>query len=112
MNIDDDKNDCVESIVKTLKQTSTWRKSLALRWPDDPRNIRAGDKLDKLAAEAASLTDAQFEDLKPYHACEITWRNALHMTTRQVGFHHRAGDLDHFIKVLVQNLSSLSSVAA
>jgi hypothetical protein len=108
-----EKNDCIESIHSVLDRTSTWRKSLTVRWPDDPRNARAAARLDQLAADAANLTDEQWADLKShYNWASTVWRDTLNQTARQVGFHHRSGDLDYFIKALAHNLSVSKSVAA
>ncbi|MCK1459601.1 hypothetical protein IVB34_14690 [Bradyrhizobium sp. 2] len=108
-----DKNDCIESIAKTLERTSAWRKSLTARWPDDPRNARASTWLDQLAADVVDMSDAQWEDLKPYYSwASESWRNGLNQSTKQIGFYHRSGDLAFFIEALVRNLSPLSSVAA
>ncbi|MGY4502378.1 hypothetical protein ACVWYH_006335 [Bradyrhizobium sp. GM24.11] len=108
-----EKNDCIESIAKTLERTSAWRKSLTVRWPNDARNVRAAAWLDQLAADVPNMTDAQWEDLKPYYNWSSeTWRNSLNLSTKQVGFYHRSGDLAFFIESLVQNLSPLSRVAA
>ena len=115
MKNDDNKQDCIESISKALRRTSAWRRSLIVRWPDDLRNKRAADRLDKLAEDVASLTDAQWVELQPYHGSgweALAWRDGLNLTARQVGFHFRAGDLDFFVRALIQNLSISSSVAA
>jgi hypothetical protein len=107
-----DKEDCIESITKSLEHTSTWRKALIRRWPDDARNARAAKTLDRLAEDAESLTDDHWLKLQPYYSwASETWRNGLNQTARQVGFHHRAGDIEFFIKALLQNLS-LSGIAA
>ncbi|MDH2341549.1 hypothetical protein [Bradyrhizobium sp. SSUT77] len=113
LKMNNDKEECIESISKTLERASAWRKSLTVRWPDDPRNARAYTRLDQLAADVASLTDDQWATLRcHYNWASESWRDGLNQTARQVGFHHRIGDLDYFIKVLVQNLSVSKSVAA
>ena len=107
-----DKADCIESITKSLEHTSAWRKTLIRRWPDDARNARAAKTLDRLAEGAESLTDDHWLKLQPYYSwASETWRNGVNQTARQVGFHHRAGDIEYFIKALLQNLS-MSGVAA
>lgn len=107
-----DKNDCIESIARVLERTSTWRKALTANFPDDPRNMRAAGMLDRLASDVANLTDEQWSDLKLHFSwASPAWRDALSNATRQVGFHHRAKDLNSFVQALVQQLS-LSSVAA
>jgi hypothetical protein len=59
----DNRQEAIESIVKALERTSAWRRSLTTLFPDDPRDKSAADKLDKLAADLAGLTDAQLETL-------------------------------------------------
>ena len=95
-----------------LDRTSAWRKATALKFANDPRNLKAAHRLDSLAVEAVNLTDGQWAELQPHFSWSSEkWRNALSHTARQVGFHFRAGDLAFFIKAFLQNLSP-SSVAA
>jgi hypothetical protein len=106
-----DRNDCVESIVRALERTSTWRKSLSDKF-DDPRNKRAALTLDQLAIDAAGMTDAEWARLKDHYAwTSLAWRNGLTEATRQIGFHNRRRDFESFIAALVNEVS-LSSVAA
>lgn len=85
-----DKNECVESITTTLDKTSAWRKSLAIRYPDDAaRNLRAAETLSRLAQEAASLTDEHFAALSPhFNWASERWPSAVNETARGVGFLH------------------------
>ena len=108
-----EKIDAVESIIKALVRTSGWRKATARRFPDDPRNMPAVVLLDKLATDAANMTDSHWESLKSYFSWSSeTWRDALNTTARQVGFHHRGKDFDSFVTLLIHNLSNAQSVAA
>jgi hypothetical protein len=109
-----EKNDAVEYIVRVLEQKSDWRKSLAARFPDDPRNLRSSDRLDQLAVEAAEMTDEQFAALKPYFGgwASVAFRDALSQVSRQIGFQHRAKDFESFVKTLVHELSLSSRIAA
>jgi hypothetical protein len=107
-----DKNDAVEYIIRVLEQKSAWRKAITAKFPDDPRNKRASDRLDQLAVEAAGMTDDQFAALKPYFGwASVAFRDAMSQVARQVGFHHRTKDFASFVAALVHELS-LSSVAA
>jgi hypothetical protein len=107
-----DKQDCIESLTGGLKSTSAWRKVTSARFPDDTRNVKAAKILDRLAVEAINLTDTQWIELSTYFGwASEAWRNGLNQTSRQIGFFHRTGDLDVFIKILIQNLSA-SCVAA
>jgi hypothetical protein len=106
------KNDAVEYIIRVLEQKSAWRKSITAKFPDDPRNKRASDRLDQLAVEAAGMTDEQFAALKPYFGwASVTFRDAASQVARQIGFFHRGKDFAGFVAALVHELSQ-SSVAA
>ena len=106
------KEDCAANIVRALERTSAWRKAITSRWPDDPRNDRAAKRLDQFALDAAHLTDEQWADLQRHYSwTSAKWRDGQNQTARQVGFFHRGGDLDFFVKALADTLS-LSSVAA
>jgi hypothetical protein len=106
------KADCIDSIADVLSKTSTWRKNTALRFPDDNRNGKAAKTLDRLSIEAATLTDEQWVELKPHFGWSSeNWRTTLTQTARQAAFHHRFGDLETFIRILLENLSVLSVAA-
>jgi hypothetical protein len=107
------KEDCAANISRALERTSLWRKAMTVRWRDDPRNMRAAKKLDQLALDAADLTESEWLMLQSHYSwTSEKWRNALNETARQVGFFHRAENISHFVKALVQNLSIHSSVVA
>jgi hypothetical protein len=106
------KNDSVEYITRVLEQKSAWRKSITARFPDDPRNKRASDRLDQLAIEAAGMTDEQYDALKPYCGWAfVTFRDTTSQVARQIGFCHRGKDFAAFVAALVHELAK-SSVAA
>jgi hypothetical protein len=110
----EDKQDCIESITRVLEKTSAWRQAVIARHPEDARNVKAVRALNRLAADAVNLTDEHWGSLKPYFGGgwnSHTWRNGLNQTAKQIGFWHRAGDLDIFVKIIIQNMSA-SSVAA
>lgn len=112
MTLENDKFDCVDSIIKALERTSAWRKALTIRFPEDSRNGRAARALDNLSREAAKLTDEQWCELqKHYGWASETWSTALNNSVRSVGFHNRCGDLAAFVRVLLENLSITTRVA-
>ena len=106
-----DKSDCIEAIVRAFERTAVWRKSICANYRDN-RNIRAADMLDKLAIDAAKMTDDEFLLLKDQFSwSSMAWRTALNNATRQVGFYNRSKDFGSFVKALVHELS-LSRIAA
>jgi hypothetical protein len=108
-----DKNDAAEYIIRVLEHKSAWRKAITAKFPDDPRNERAADRLDQLAVEAAGMTDDQFAALKPYFGwASVAFRDSLSQVARQIGFHHRGKDFASFVAALVRELSLSSRIAA
>ena len=105
------KQEIIDSISRVLESAASWRRATATRFPDDPRNIKAARTLDKLAADAADLTDEQWAELKPHYGGwdSEAWRRGLSQTARQVGFWNRSRDLNAFTKVLVRNCSDVAA---
>lgn len=88
-----EKQDCIESIVRGLERTSAWRKAISANF-NDPRNMRAVATLDQLAIDAARMNDAQWASLKAHYAwTSLAWRNSLTQVTRQIGFLQSASGL-------------------
>jgi hypothetical protein len=55
--IENEKIDCVDALIFGLNRTAQWRQKMAVRFPADPRNIRAAEYLFKLATDAKELSD-------------------------------------------------------
>jgi cyclopropane fatty-acyl-phospholipid synthase-like methyltransferase len=109
--ISNEKQDCIESVVRVLERTSAWRKAISANF-NDPRNVRAAATLDQLAVDAAGMTDDQWASLKNHYAwTSLAWRNSLTQVTRQIGFYNRQRDFGSFVTALVHELS-LSRLAA
>jgi hypothetical protein len=110
--MNDNKQDCIESIIYTLNRTATWRKGMAIKYPNDPGNNRAVKMLDQLAVDAASMTEEQWSKLEPQFSwASGVWRNGVSEAARNVAFGHRARDFDSFVKAIVLHMAQ-SSVAA
>jgi hypothetical protein len=108
----ENKLDCMESVIHVLKRTGGWRRAISVDF-NDPRNVRAAVTLEKLAIEAAAMTDEQFNDLQPHFEWSSqTWRTAINNVARQIGFHNRSKDFGAFVRSLVHELSLSQRVAA
>jgi hypothetical protein len=107
------KTDCAESIAQYLERTGVWRRSLAAKFPDDVRNPRAAETLEKLSVAAADLTDSQWELLKPNYGGwnSETWRSALSQAARQVGFGFRQKRFESFVRLLLSQFSKTEIAA-
>jgi hypothetical protein len=107
-----DKNECIDSIVRVLERTAVWRRSISANF-NDPRNVRAAETLERLAIDAAGMTDDQFICLKPHFDwASMSWRNAISQASRQIGFFNRSKDFGAFVRALAHELSLSSRVAA
>ncbi len=102
----EDKLDCAESIIRAAERTASWRKTIAPNFNDE-RNVKAAVTLEKLAVDAAGLTDEHWQVLKPHYAWSSQiFRDALFNATRQIGFAHKSRGLDSFVRLVVRQLSS------
>jgi predicted aminopeptidase len=111
MNLND-KQDCNEQFAKTLDRTSAWRRKTASKYPDDPRNLKAAEMLDRLAIESTNLTDEHWEKLRPHFGWNSqTFYDALIQAAKLVGFAHRNSTFDSFVRLVVKQLP-VSRVAA
>jgi hypothetical protein len=109
--ISNSKQNCITDLSASVKRTAVWRRGLQAKYPNDPRNGRAGDTLEKLTNEVSDLTDQQWSQLKPFYSWESgTWADAVSETSRQVEF-RGVNTLSDFVNRLVPILSQ-SSVAA
>lgn len=107
--IENEKIDCVDSLIFGLNRTAQWRKKKAVQFPPDPRNARAADCLLKLATDASELSDGAWSQLQPHCGwANERWREAISQAARQVGFAHKIKDLSSFVKHLLDVLSQPS----
>jgi hypothetical protein len=109
MILNDNKQDCIESIVRILERTAECRKTALARF-DDPRNLKAAETLEQLAVDASGLTEEQWNALKPHYAwASQFWRDDLFQAARMVGFAHKSKNLDAFVRLLLRQMSSAAA---
>ncbi len=107
----ENKTDCIDSLIFGISRTGDWRRTLANRFPTDLRNLRAADCLATLTTEASQLSDKDWSKLQPHFGwANERWREAISQTARLVGFKFKIKDLPSFVKHLLDVLSQ--SVAA
>jgi hypothetical protein len=103
---DSNKAYCIENLTGSMTRSASWRRLLQTRYPDDPRNGRAADKLEQLAIETKNLSDEAFSELAPfYHWSSVQWSEAVSAASRQVGFRSNVSTLPAFTETLVGILS-------
>jgi hypothetical protein len=107
MTIENNKNNCNDSICRSLARTADWRKNLQIRFPTDPRNGRAAITLARLANEVDGLTDDEWSALKS-HYCWTSerWSNAVSEASRRVEFQRNIRTFPAFVEDLTHILSA------
>jgi hypothetical protein len=102
----ENKIDCIDSLIFGLSRTRDWRRSTAAKYPSDPRNIRAVECLSSLANESSQLSEADWLRLQKHFGwASESWREAVSQTARLVGFKHKIKDLPSFVEHLLEVLS-------
>jgi hypothetical protein len=105
--IEIEKSDCTDSLIFGLNHTGKWRKKMGNKFPMDPRNSRACECLFRLAREASELSDSDWRLLQPYAGwASPSWREAISIAARGVGFTHKVKDLPSFVDILLEVLHS------
>jgi hypothetical protein len=106
MTENENKIDCIDSLIFGLNRTAEWRKKMAVRHPSDNRNTRANSFLLKLANEAGQLSDEDWRLIQPHYGwASERFREAVSHTARLVGFQHRITGLHSFVTHLLEVLS-------
>lgn len=81
------KTDCTKSQSAHLRRTASWRRSIAAKYPGDPRNLRAAEALDDLATAIMDLSDAEWFQLEAHYSwASERWAVAVNDASRLVGF--------------------------
>src|SRR5450432_3314606 len=105
MIFENEKTDCIDAITFGLNRTRDWRRKMAIKYPSDPRNVRAADCLTKLAADASTLTDSDWLQLKPHAGwASETFRDAITQAARAAGFRMKIADLHSYVEHLLEVL--------
>jgi hypothetical protein len=91
-----------------LMSTARWRRSLAKRFPTDPRILRSASDLERLAA-------FHNEDVEPDVLCKIDQRRAelgddISLLNKEIGFKRRCTDLNEFLAVLAERLATTEAM--
>jgi hypothetical protein len=85
--IENEKIDCVDSLIFGLNRTAQWRQKMAAQYPGDPRNVRAADCLLKLASDATELSDGTWSQLRLHCGwANERWRESI---SQAAGFAHK-----------------------
>ena len=114
MIFENEKTDAIDALIFGLNRTALWRQKMATKYPLDPRNHKAAECLSRLAADANTLSESAWFELKPHAGwASERFREAISETARSVGFQHKITDLHSYVRQLLSVLSQpQSNVAA
>lgn len=108
--ISNSKQNCINDLSASIARTENWRRGLQAKYPNDPRNGRAAETLNKLADEANDLTDEAWSELKPfYNWASPTWSDGVSQVSRRVEFQRNVRTFPAFVANLVGILSQTSA---
>jgi len=100
------KQSCQDNLCGSFTRSAIWRRGLQAKYPNDPRNGRAAETLEKLAGETNDLTDEAWESLKPYFNWSCgRWADAVSLASRRVEFQRNVNTLPSYVNQLVGILS-------
>ncbi|HEV2154648.1 hypothetical protein [Bradyrhizobium sp.] len=88
------------AIYASLRRTARWRRTIAQRFPNDPRNIGAAERLGDIAGRV-SLSGEQCAALAPHFDDRERWNDALSDTSRAVGIRLGFDSFDAYVQNLI-----------
>jgi hypothetical protein len=100
---DENKIDCIDSLVFGLNRTAEWRKKMAIRYPSDPPNARAAECLSRFAIEAAGLSDDAWLKVQPLYGgrAKQAMAGSDQSSGAGPGFQPKIKDLQSFVDHLM-----------
>ena len=83
------KQNCIHDLNASLTRTANWRRALQTKFPNDPRNGRAAERLDQLATETKDLSEEAWDELQKFYSwASGKWSDAVSRASRQIEFRH------------------------
>lgn len=103
-----DKRDLLDFLSLNLAKTANWRRSQATRWPADPRNAAAADRLFALASQADAIPDDLWQAIGPsFDPRDERFCQLVSDASRAVGFRSNPRNFGAY----VQNVADALVVA-
>jgi hypothetical protein len=100
------KNTFFDHTNYSLSKGSNWRRLQMIRYPDDPRNAIAAERLFDLASQADDINDSIWNSLRPYFNPKDThYSDAVSRACRDVGFRTNPRDFDEFAQTILDGLA-------
>jgi hypothetical protein len=103
--------DELNNIQQRMAHTAAWRRrQCANRFPGDPRNQPAAERLEWLASEAPdSIKEATWDSVAA-HLKNPMFDDMLSETSREIGFRHAPQNLNAFLVMLANKLDASAGV--
>jgi hypothetical protein len=100
------------SIKYAISRAIPWRTEIQTKYPDDPRNPLALERLKAFVVNVDNMTPAQVEKVAPYfNLVDEHWHLTLRAVVRRVGYQRSMKTFDNFLDTLVYYLQQ-AKVAA
>ena len=94
----------IATIQSYLSRSASWRRQLARKFPDDPRNILAAVALEQLAGSNATGVGGSLGALAPHLDSRAIYQ-ALSEASRDVGFRRHPESLEAFLKLVLEKVN-------
>lgn len=96
----------IDRLRLRLSAAARWRRDLAKKFPDDPRNNRASQRLFELAASTAfeRVDEPAVEILLP-HIESPAFAAAASSAARDIGFRKTVPDINGFVALVHEHLA-------
>jgi hypothetical protein len=103
--MEDHKQACAIYLAQRFRGSSAWRRCQGAKFPNDPRNQKAQQRLLELATEI-DISDRLFDHVvKHYNETDSRWLAAVSDTNRDVGFRRHPRDFSDYLQTLLLNLA-------
>jgi hypothetical protein len=95
-----------QSILYLPRKTVQWRRTIADRHADDPRNERAADWLERILDEGEDSVSPETWQALEGHVGTIRLRTAINETSRTVGFSFYPRNLNEYFAAVIAALNT------
>jgi hypothetical protein len=97
--------DLQDFLTLNLSKTGHWHRGLAVKWPADPRNAPAADRLFSLAAQARPIPDDLWRAIGPlFDPHDERFCQTVADASRAVGFRSSPRTFDAYVATVADAL--------
>ena len=100
------KQDLLDFLALNLAKVANWRRCQALKWPGDPRNAAAADRLFALAAQANEISDDDWRTIGPlFDLCDERFAEIVSQASRAVAFRSSPRSFEAYVQTVADALA-------